>query len=108
MMEPVLEDLAGRLENVAKIAKVDTDKSPRLGGKYQVEALPTLILFYKGQVIERFVGYRTADQLESEVKQVSVTYVLPYKGIFNFNFNWIADTLSILGSLDICIGAEAA
>lgn len=71
MMEPVLEDLAGRLENVAKIAKVDTDKSPHLGGKYQVEALPTLILFHKGQVVERFVGYRTADQLEQEVRQVS-------------------------------------
>ena len=69
MMQPILEDVAGRLENEAKVAKVDTDKSPRLGAKYQVEALPTLILFYKGQVIERYVGYRSADDLEKEVRR---------------------------------------
>ncbi len=70
MMVPVLEDIAGRLENEIKVAKVDTDKSPRLGNKYQIEALPTLILFNKGQVVERFLGYRTADELEKEIKKV--------------------------------------
>jgi thioredoxin len=74
MMQPVLEDVANRLETVAKIAKVDTDKSPRLGSKYQVEALPTLILFNKGEVVERFIGYRNADVLEEEVKKVSSYY----------------------------------
>eukprot|EP01039_Chlorochromonas_danica_P008451 gene8451-9317_t len=69
MLQPVLEDVANRLENVAKVAKVDTDKSPRLGSKYDVEALPTLILFYKGRVLQRFVGYRTADVLEREVRE---------------------------------------
>mmetsp|Transcript_10688 Transcript_10688/g.14736 ORF Transcript_10688/g.14736 Transcript_10688/m.14736 type:complete len:153 (+) Transcript_10688:2-460(+) len=69
MMQPVLEDVASRLENVAKVAKVDTDKSPRLGSRYEVEALPTLILFHNGQVVERFIGYRTADVLESEIRQ---------------------------------------
>lgn len=71
MMQPVLEDIAGRMENDIKVAKVDTDKSPRLGGRYQVEALPTLILFNKGQVIERFVGYMTADELELAVRKVN-------------------------------------
>ena len=51
--EPVLEDLASRLDSVARVAKVDTDKSPRLASRYQVEAFPTLILFHKGKVIER-------------------------------------------------------
>eukprot|EP01038_Epipyxis_sp_PR26KG_P008589 gene8589-11604_t len=69
MMQPVLEDVAGRLDAIAKVAKVDTDKSPRLASTYQVEALPTLILFNKGQVIERFVGYRNADTLEAEVRK---------------------------------------
>ena len=70
MMVPVLEDIAGRMENEIKVAKVDTDKSPRLGSKYQIEALPTLILFHKGEVVERFLGYRNADDLEAEIKKV--------------------------------------
>eukprot|EP01035_Chromulina_nebulosa_P025942 gene25942-33912_t len=68
MMVPVLEDLANRLESQIKVAKVDTDKSPRLSHRYQVEALPTLILFNKGEVVERFVGYRSLEELEKEVK----------------------------------------
>ena len=70
MMQPVLEDVAGRLEGKALVAKVDTDKSPRLANKYQIEALPTLILFHKGQIVEKFMGYMTADELEGQVTKV--------------------------------------
>ena len=68
MMGPVLEQVAGKLEGVAKVAKVDTDKSPKLAARYQVEALPTLILFYKGQVLDKFLGYMPADELEKVVR----------------------------------------
>jgi thioredoxin 1 len=68
MMQPVLEDIAGRMDDKIKVAKVDTDRSPRLGARYQVEALPTLILFNKGEVVERYIGYMTADELEYAVQ----------------------------------------
>ncbi len=68
MMGPVLEQVAGKLEGIAKVAKVDTDKSPKLAARYQVEALPTLILFYKGQVLDKFLGYMPADELEKVVR----------------------------------------
>jgi thioredoxin-like negative regulator of GroEL len=71
MMVPVLEDLAGRMENDLKVAKVDTDKYPKLGSRFQVEALPTLILFNKGQIVDKYVGYMNADDLEVAVKKVS-------------------------------------
>ncbi|RYG61631.1 thioredoxin [archaeon] len=71
MLQPVLEEVAARLDGVAKVAKLDTDKNPRLSSKYQVEALPTLILFSKGEVVERFMGYRDASTLEREVIKVS-------------------------------------
>ena len=38
MMQPILEDVANRLENDAKVAKVDTDKGPKLGHKYRVQS----------------------------------------------------------------------
>jgi thioredoxin-like negative regulator of GroEL len=52
-MKPVLSEVATRLDNVAKVAKVDTDKAPNLSAKYSIHALPTLILFNKGEVVER-------------------------------------------------------
>lgn len=39
MMQPILEDVANRLENDAKVAKVDTDKAPKLGLRYQVNQI---------------------------------------------------------------------
>ena len=52
-MKPILSDVATRLENIAKVAKVDTDKAPKLSAKYGIRALPTLILFNQGQEIKR-------------------------------------------------------
>ena len=86
-MAPVLEDIATRLESLIKVAKVDTDKSPKLGNRYQIESLPTLILFYKGEAIERFVGYKTANELESEIKTVRIE--LHYISFNSIQFNLI-------------------
>ena len=44
MMEPILEDVANRLESEAKVAKVDTDKAPKLGHKYQVRIIIIIIV----------------------------------------------------------------
>lgn len=52
-MKPVLAEVATRLDTVAKVAKVDTDKAPKLSAKYGIHALPTLILFNKGEIVER-------------------------------------------------------
>lgn len=71
MMQPVLETLAAKLDGLARVAKVDTDKSPRLAARYQVEALPTLILFHKGQIVDKYLGYMPADELEATVRKVS-------------------------------------
>jgi thioredoxin-like negative regulator of GroEL len=53
-MKTVLAEVATRLESVAKVAKVDTDKAPKLSQKYKIHALPTLVLFSKGAELERW------------------------------------------------------
>ena len=70
MMQPVLEEVASLMEGVARVAKVDTEKSPKLAARYQIEALPTLVVFHKGEVVERLMGYRSADELEYEMKGI--------------------------------------
>jgi thioredoxin 1 len=53
-MKTVLAEVATRLDSVAKVAKVDTDKAPKLSEKYKIHALPTLVLFSKGAELERW------------------------------------------------------
>ena len=50
-----------------KVAKVDTDKYPNLGDKYDVEGLPTCILFKGGKPVHRMIGLLKADQIKAEI-----------------------------------------
>ncbi|MGD2180909.1 thioredoxin [Lusitaniella coriacea] len=63
MMAPILEQVNAQLNNQVQIVKVDTDKYPRLASQYQIQALPTLVLFQNGQPIERIEGVVQAPQL---------------------------------------------
>jgi thioredoxin 1 len=53
---PVLEDLATEYDNRVVIAKLNTDENPRFMMEYGVMAIPTMIIFKNGQVIDRIEG----------------------------------------------------
>lgn len=53
MLAPVLTELATKMDGIVQITKVDTDKEPELSEQYNIRALPTLILFNKGEEVER-------------------------------------------------------
>ena len=63
MMAPILEQVGASLRDRLQIVKIDTDKYPNLASKYQIEALPTLVLFKNGQPAERIEGVLQAQQL---------------------------------------------
>jgi thioredoxin len=56
MMAPILEQVNAQMNHRLQIVKIDTDKYPRLASKYQIQALPTLVLFKGGQPVDRFEG----------------------------------------------------
>lgn len=63
MMTPILEQVGANLRDRLQVVKIDTDKYPNLASKYQIEALPTLVLFKDGQPAERIEGVLQAQQL---------------------------------------------
>lgn len=64
---PILEQLAKRIGDKAKIIKVDVDKNPQVAAKYQVQGVPTLIIFQGGKIRWRGSGVRQADELEQRL-----------------------------------------
>ena len=65
---PVLEELAEQWQGRVKIAKVNVDESPELAQRFGVRAIPTLLLFKGGEVVETQVGAVSKTQLSDALK----------------------------------------
>ena len=56
MVSPALERLARDLAGRIKLVKVNIDEAPRLAQRFDVRAVPTLLILRKGEVIARQAG----------------------------------------------------
>jgi len=64
---PILEDLANELGTQVQICKVDVDHNIELAQKYNIRAIPTLLLFKDGQLKDQVVGLSRSD-LKTDLK----------------------------------------
>ena len=56
MVSPALEQLATERAGVIKLVKVDVDRAPALGQRFQIQAVPTLLVLRGGEVAARQAG----------------------------------------------------
>jgi thioredoxin len=62
-MDPVIAHASLNYEGRIKFGKVDVDRNRRLASEYDVGGIPALVLFHKGQEIDRAVGYHSLSDL---------------------------------------------
>jgi len=77
MMAPVLDELSEELEGKLKVTKVNTGlpESRDLAMKYEIQSIPNMKLFKKGEMVKEFIGLRSKDafkiELEGEISETS-------------------------------------
>ena len=64
---PILEELAVELNGKLTIAKLNVDDNGDLAAQYGVRAIPTMILFKKGQVVDQFTGLQDKATLRAKI-----------------------------------------
>ena len=67
---PIVETLADDFEGRAKIAKLNIDDNGDIASKYGVEAIPTLLLFQNGALVDRIVGLASKTTLTEKLNRL--------------------------------------
>jgi thioredoxin 1 len=70
MVAPIVEELAKEFSGRVKFAKINVDENPQTPPAYGIRAIPTLILFKGGEVVEKIIGLLPKDQLKSKLEKV--------------------------------------
>jgi thioredoxin 2 len=68
-MAPVYERLASEFEPEVRLLKVNTEMEPELAARYNIQSIPTLMLFRKGVVVARQAGAMDAQILRSWLRR---------------------------------------
>ena len=69
MMAPILKEVKQTIGDTASIIKVDVDKNPQAAAQYQVQGVPTLILFKNGKPLWRQSGVVQKNSLINIINQ---------------------------------------
>ena len=64
---PILSELATELGDTVKIYKVNVDDNEELAGKFEIQAIPTLLIFKDKNVVDRVVGLTSKEDLKAKV-----------------------------------------
>lgn len=67
---PVIEELAQVYLGKVKVAKMNVDENAQTPAKYGIRAIPTLILFKNGNVVEQITGAVSRSQIENAIKKM--------------------------------------
>ncbi len=66
---PIVDELSTEYEGKVFVAKMNVDENPQTPTKYGIRAIPTIILFKGGEVLEQITGAVTKDALKEKLDQ---------------------------------------
>ena len=64
MIAPILAQLAEKYEDKLVVGKVNVDEEMELAVKFQIASIPTLLVFEKGNLVAKTMGYMPLSSLE--------------------------------------------
>lgn len=68
-LAPIIEQLASEFSGRIQVAKLNTDENPNTAARFRIQGIPTLILFHRGQELDRFVGVMPKQSIAGRIQR---------------------------------------
>ena len=70
MIAPITEEIAQEYSGRLKVGKLNVDENPTIAAKYNIQSIPTLLIFKEGKVIEQIIGALSKKALKSKIEVI--------------------------------------
>ena len=67
LIAPTIEELAGDYTGKIRVGKLNTDDNPQVASSLGISAIPTVMLFKGGNVVEKFVGVQPKPKMSAGI-----------------------------------------
>ena len=67
MVSPAIEKIAKELKGKIRVVKVNVDEKPHIAQRYQIQSIPTIMMFFKGQILFRLTGAYPYEHIRQQV-----------------------------------------
>ena len=69
VVSPIVEELAHEYAGQVKVGKLDVDSNRRTSQRFQIRAIPSILYFKDGQLVDQVVGAYPKRHLEEKIQQ---------------------------------------
>jgi thioredoxin 1 len=70
VQSPILKEVAAELGEKVRIIKIDVDQNNQLASRFQIQSVPTLMIFREGQIKYKQAGLHTKPQIMNEISKI--------------------------------------
>ncbi len=67
---PVVDQLAAKHAEKVRFAKMNIDENPATPGRYGIRAIPTLLFFKGGRLVDQITGMVSAGRIEDTIRKI--------------------------------------
>ena len=69
MLSPIIDELAQEYQGKILFGKLNVDENQKVAMQYQIMSIPTLLVFKKGELVDRIIGAMPKEALERKIEQ---------------------------------------
>jgi thioredoxin len=71
MVGPIIDQLAADSEGRYRVAKLNVDENPKTAAQFQIQSIPTMLIFKDGKLIDRLIGAQPKQSIAARLAQAS-------------------------------------